>query len=296
MASRDPKTRTALAAPPGNPPSPMDRGLAWLAVPLLLVLLVFYAYPVLAMLWRSVSDPVLSLQHYQNVFEDPVILKVFWITLHISATVTLAALLLGYPLAYVMATAGPRLAGIMLALVLVPFWISILVRSYAWMVLLGRHGLINEMLMRLNITEEPIRLLNTTFATHIGMVHVLLPFMVLPLYSTLKSLDQRLLRAAEGLGARPYRVFLHIILPLSIPGIAAGCLLVFVLSLGFYVTPALLGGARDIMIAVLIGTHVDLFNWGLASALAAVLLVATLLLVAAIDRFLGLEKLLGVER
>jgi ABC-type spermidine/putrescine transport system permease subunit I len=156
--------------------------------------------------------------------------------------------------------------------------------------------MINDLLIWMGITREPLRLLNTTFATYVGMVHVLLPFMVLPLYSVFRNIDHRLLQAAEGLGARPFRVFRHVILPLSMPGIGAGCLLVFVLSLGFYVTPALLGGARDIMVSVLIGNHVDLFNWGLASAIATVLLVGTLLLVGLMDRFLNLDKIFGVER
>lgn len=276
--------------------SPLDRGIGLLVVPLLAFLLVFYAYPVASMLWRSFSDPSLSLQHYQSVFSEPVILRVFWITLQISAVVTLITLLLGYPLAYVMATTSPTVAKILLGLVLVPFWISILVRSYAWMVLLGRQGMINNVLMVVGITDEPVRLLNTTLATYIGMIHILLPFMVLPLYSALKGIDQRLALAAQGLGARPLPVFRHIILPLSMPGVGAGCLLVFVLALGFYVTPALLGGRRDVMISVLIGNYVDLFNWGLASALAAVLLVSTLLLVALMDRFLNLDKIFGVER
>jgi ABC-type spermidine/putrescine transport system permease subunit I len=271
----------------------LDRGVHLLVWPLIVFLTVFYALPVLLMLLRSISDPHLSLAHYFEIFTEPVIRNVFVITMQISVVVTVITLVLGYPLAYVMATASPILAKILLGLVLVPFWISVLVRSYAWMVLLGRYGLINDILVWLGLTKEPLRLLNTTFATHVGMVHVLLPFMVLPLYSVFKNVDIRLLQAAEGLGARPFRVFRHVILPMSLPGVGAGCLLVFVLSLGFYVTPALLGGARDVMVSVLIGNHVDLFNWGLASALATVLLVGTLLLVGAMDRFLNLDKIFG---
>jgi ABC-type spermidine/putrescine transport system permease subunit I len=265
-------------------------------LPLLGYLAVFYAYPVLAMLWRSFSDPALSLRHYRDVLTTPVILRIFWITVRTSAVVTALTLLLGYPLAYVMATASAPVQKILLGVVLVPFWISVLVRSYAWMVLLGRYGLVNQLLLTLGIMDAPVRLLNTTLALYIGMVHILLPFMILPLYSVLTGIDRRLVAAAEGLGARPLSIFRHVVLPLSLPGVGAGCLLVFVLGLGFYVTPALLGGTKDIMIAVLIAEQVDLFNWGLASALSTVLLVGTLLVIVTVDRYLNLDRLFGASR
>jgi ABC-type spermidine/putrescine transport system permease subunit I len=277
-------------------PAPSDRGLRLLLLPLVAFLAVFYAYPVLAMLWRSVSDPAISLQHYREVLTTPVILKVFGITLRVSAIVTVLALLLGYPLAYVMATASPAVRKLLMGVVLVPFWISVLVRSYAWMVLLGRYGLVNQLLTGLGIVDAPVRLLNTTLALYVGMVHILLPFMILPLYSVLAGIDRRLIAAAEGLGARPMSVFRHVVLPLSLPGIGAGCLLVFVLGLGFYVTPALIGGTQDIMIAVMIAEQVDLLNWGLASALSAVLLVATLAVIAVLDHYLDLDRMFGANR
>lgn len=282
--------------PESRRPSGEGRGLRLLLLPLLAYLAVFYAYPVVAMLWRSFSDPSLSLQHYWEILTTPVILKIFWITLRISTIVTIVALLLGYPLAYVMATASPPVKKLLLGVVLVPFWISVLVRSYAWMVLLGRYGLVNQLLINLGLIPAPIRLLNTTFALYVGMVHILLPFMILPLYSVLSGIDRRLIAAAEGLGARPIRVFRHVVLPLSFPGIGAGCLLVFVLALGFYVTPALLGGTKDIMIAVMIAEQVDLFNWGLAAALSTALLVTTLLVIAVMDRYLDLDRMFGANR
>jgi len=277
-------------------PLPEGLGLRLLLLPLLAYLAVFYAYPVVAMLWRSFSDPSISLQHYWEILTTPVILKVFWITLRVSTIVTVVALLLGYPLAYVMATTTPAMQRILLGVVLVPFWISVLVRSYAWMVLLGRYGLVNQLLTGLGLTQSPVQLLNPTLALYVGMVHVLLPFMILPIYSVLSGIDRRLVAAAEGLGARPASVFRHVVLPLSLPGVGAGCLLVFVLALGFYVTPALLGGTQDIMIAVLIAEQVDLFNWGLASALSAVLLTAALLIIALVDRCLNLDRMFGASR
>jgi ABC-type spermidine/putrescine transport system permease subunit I len=180
--------------------------------------------------------------------------------------------------------------------VLVPFWTSILVRTYAWMVLLGRQGIINELLQSLGIIDQPLRLLNTRFAVYVSMVHILLPFMILPLYSVMRGIDRSVLRAAEGLGARPSAVFRQVMLPLSLPGVAAGCLLVFILSLGFYITPALVGGPKDLMISVLIAQQVDLFNWAFASALAAVLLVGALLIFVIFNRILGVEKIFGEVR
>jgi ABC-type spermidine/putrescine transport system permease subunit I len=288
-----------VAASPRRPPGGSRRiesALPLLLVPLVAYLAVFYAYPVLAMLWRSFSDPTLSLQHYREVLTTPVVLKVFWITLRIATVVTALTLVLGYPVAFVMATASGPVRTILLGVVLVPFWISVLVRSYAWMVLLGRYGLVNQLLLALGVVDAPVRLLNTPLALYVGMVHILLPFMILPLYSVLSGIDRRLIAAAQGLGARPLNVFRHVVLPLSLPGVGAGCLLVFVLSLGFYVTPALLGGTQDIMIAVLIAEQVDLFNWGLASALSAVLLGGTLLVILTLDRFLRLDRLFAPSR
>jgi putative spermidine/putrescine transport system permease protein len=268
----------------------------WLIVPLLIFLAVFYACPIMAMLFRSVSDPVLSLQHYQEIVTTGVIYRVFGITLRIAVAITVIALIVGYPLAYLMSVSSPTVQKILLAIVLVPFWISVLVRSYSWMVLLGRQGPINQTLMFLGMTNEPIRLLNTTLATHLGMLQVLLPFMILPLFNSLRAIDPQLTTAARSLGAPSWRVFRHVIFPLSLPGVGAGCLLVFIISMGFYITPALLGGQRDLMIAILIASQVDQFNWGLASALAATLLTVVLTVVIVLDRWLSIEKIFGSER
>jgi ABC-type spermidine/putrescine transport system permease subunit I len=173
-----------------------------------------------------------------------------------------------------------------------PFWTSVLVRSYAWMVLLGRHGVINELLIAANLTDAPLRLLNTPFAVHVAMIHILLPYMILPIASVLRQIDSAVLRAAAGLGAPPWRVFLQVVLPLSMPGVAAGVLLVFVLSLGFYITPALVGGPRDLMVSMLIAQQVDLLNWPYAACLSVALLATTLLLVALFQRLPGVREVL----
>lgn len=264
-----------------------------LVLPLLLYLGVFYAYPVAAMMFRSVHEPDWTADNFAQIFAQPVYLEVLWLTLRIGLVVTAACLVLGYPVAYVLARTERAKSNLIMILVLVPFWSSILVRTYAWMVLLGREGIVNQLLLWLGVIEEPLRLLNTTFAVYVAMVHVLLPFMVLPLYGVMRGLDENLLRAAEGLGARPLGVFRQVVLPLSLPGISAGCLLVFILALGFFITPALVGGPRDLMIAVLIQQQVDLLNWPFASALAVVLLAAALVVFAVFVRTLAVERALG---
>ncbi len=205
--------------------------------------LVFYAVPVLAMLMRSVADPTWTLANYQALPHDTVFLNVFWTTLRTAAVVTCGCLLLGYPVALALVRPG-RTAGVALIIVLLPFWTSILVRSYAWMVLLGRRGLLNEALLAGGLIDHPLRILNTSIAVHIAMIHILLPYMILPIANALRQIDPSLARAALGLGATPFRAFREVILPLSMPGVAAGVLLVFVLSLGFYITPALVGGPQ----------------------------------------------------
>ena len=267
-----------------------------LVVPLLLYLLALYAIPVAGMMLRSVADPHWTTANFAQIATDPVFALVLWITVRISLVVTVATLLLGFPVAYLLARLPPARANLLLIIVLVPFWSSILVRSYAWMVLLGRDGIINQLLLSLGFITTPLRLLYTTFAVYIAMIHVLLPFMILPLYASLRGIDGNLLRAAASLGARPSAAFRQIVLPLSRPGISAGCLLVFILALGFYITPALVGGPRDLMMAVLIQQQIDQLNWPLGSALAVVLLSAALGTFAIFTRVLQVEQTFGRTR
>ena len=260
-------------------------------------MLAFYALPVIAMLLRSVSDPHWSLDNYRQLSHDGVFLAVFTATLRVSFVVTAGSLLLGYPVALALSRLRGRLAAIVLVLVLLPFWTSVLVRSYAWMVLLGRHGLVNEALLSTSLIATPLRLLNTPIAVHIAMIHILLPYMILPIASSLRQIDPALPRAAEGLGASPWRTFLQVMLPLSMPGVAAGTLLVFVLSLGFYITPALVGGPHDMMLSMLIAQQVDLINWPYAACLSATLLAATLAILAVAQRLPGVrDALQGATR
>lgn len=257
-----------------------------LAAPLLIYMLVFYALPVLAMLLRSVSDPTWTLSHYAELLDDVVFAKTFWITFNTSVTVTLGCLVLGYPVAMGLVRAK-SMAPVILIIILLPFWTSVLVRSYAWMVLLGRHGLINEALLALGMIDRPIRILNTPVATQIAMIHILLPYMILPIANALRQIDPSLVRAASGLGATPFMTFRQVILPLSMSGVAAGTLLVFVLALGFYITPAMVGGPRDITLSMLIAYQVEHLNWAYAATLSAVLLVTALVILAVARRLPG---------
>jgi ABC-type spermidine/putrescine transport system permease subunit I len=265
---------------------------ALLVAPLVLYMLVFYALPLVSMLLRSIADPTWTLENYRRLLGDTVFLHVFWTTLRTAFVVTIGCLLLGYPVALALSRLQRAAASVVLIIVLLPFWTSVLVRSYAWMVLLGRKGLVNETLIATGLIDAPLKLLNTPLAVHIAMIHILLPYMILPIASVLRQIDAALPRAAAGLGAAPWRVFVQVVLPLSMPGVAAGALLVFVLSLGFYITPALVGGPRDLMLSMLIAQQVDLLNWPYAACLSATLLAATLLIIAAFQRLPGVRDVL----
>ena len=263
-----------------------QRMLAALGVPALALLAVLFAYPVLRLMALSMEGG--SLTWYAKALGESFYLEVFWITVRIAVIVTLATLVLSYPIAYFLATATHLGAALGFALVVLPLWTSILVRTYAWMVLLGRNGVVNKSLMAVGIIDEPLALLHNELGVVIGMVHVLMPYMVLPVYAAMRRVDPDLLQAAEGLGAGALRIFYRVFLPLSAQGIYAGCTLVFVLSVGFFITPALLGGGRVIMIAVLIEQQVrEVLNWPFASALATVLLVGTIAIYGLAQRAIG---------
>jgi ABC-type spermidine/putrescine transport system permease subunit I len=265
---------------------------ALLVAPLIIYLLIFYIYPVASMLVQSViGNGGFTLQYFWRLFETPIYWRVFLNTVWLALGTTLICLVLAYPLAYAMSRASATRAAVMFALVLLPFWTSILVRSYAWMVLLGRNGIFNDWLSRAGLISEPLNLLYTPFAVYVAMVYVLLPFMILPLYSVLRSIDPSLLRAAEGLGATTRQIFLHVVAPLSKPGVAAGCLVVFILALGFYITPALMGGQRDVTLAMLVAQQLDMYEWNFAAVLASLLLFFSLLVFFIFDKMIGIERM-----
>lgn len=246
-----------------------------------LFLLVFFLWPLMRVVVRSFVDPAPGLVNYLAILESPVFLRVLYNTVETAAVVTLLCLVIGYPIAFVMARAEGLKLRIVAALVVIPLWTSVVIRSYAWMVVFQRRGVLNEaigaLMATVGETHTPIQFLPGALAVHVGMVHIMLPFMILPLVATMRNIDRRLLRAAGVLGADPVQSFLRVFLPLSLPGVSAGSALVFMMSLGFYVTPALLGGPRHMMSAVMIEQQANqLLNWGLASALATILLLVTL--------------------
>lgn len=238
---------------------------------------------------RDAQGHVVRVGPEEAAFSD-ILLRTF----SISAVVTLMCILLGYPLAYWLATLSDRKANLMMILVLLPFWTSVLVRIAAWIVLLQSNGLINRFLMFTGLTGEPVPLLFNRLGVIIAMVHILLPFMILPLYSVMKSVPGNYVRAAVSLGSTPLAAFFRVYVPQTYPGVAAGGLLVFITSIGYYVTPALLGGAGDQMLSYYVAqyTNVDV-NWGMACALGSVLLATTLILYAVYRRFAKAELSLG---
>jgi putative spermidine/putrescine transport system permease protein len=260
---------------------------ALLLAPALALIVVVFCVPVGLLLLRSLWEPVVGLQNYRALATQPVYARALWNTVEISLSVTALCLAAGYPLALSMARAGPRLRRLLVFTVLVPFWSSILVRTFAWLVLLQRRGLVNQALQGLGLTDAPLTLVHNRVGVLIGMAHILLPFMVLPLYSVMLRIDTSLMGAAATLGASPVRSFWRVYLPLSRPGVINGTVLVFILGLGYFITPALLGGPQDTMIAQLIQSQVaDFGAWGMAGALAVVLLAAVGVSFAVIQRTL----------
>lgn len=228
------------------------------------------------MLRRSFFDPELSLKHYVRLFNEPVYFHVIWITFKIALVVTLATIILGYPLSYFIHKSPRKKKMGLLLFILLPFWTSLLVRTFSWMVLLQRQGVINKMLQQVHILNEPLPMMFNLFGVLVAMVYMLLPYMILPIYSVMSRIDPSLLNAAKGLGANSKQVFWKIFFPLSLPGLFAGTILVFLLSLGFFITPALIGGRKEQMISMIIEQQVnELLNWGFASALSVALLLLT---------------------
>ena len=259
-----------------------------LLAPALILYLGVFIVPLLGVLFESVGRSEFSLQYYVDVFEDAVLMQVLLRTLVLSLVVTAICLLLGFPIAYVMLLSTNRVQRVIALLIVLPLWTSLLVRTYAWLVILGRKGLVNEALISLGVIEAPLSLLYTRFSVYVGMVHIMLPFMVLPLFAVMRRIDLSLLSAAWSLGASRTRAFFFVFLPLSLPGVVAGSLLVFILSIGFFVTPAILGGLGDTTFVMLIERQVNrLNNWPLAAAMSVILLVATLVLVILYNRVLA---------
>ena len=280
---------------PGRRRGPALDRWAVLVVPVLVFLVVFFLAPLVTMSLRSVTDPPdAGLSNYAQFFDQAANLRVLANTFWIALLSTLTCLVIGYPFAYLMTIVPSRIAGLLLIAVLLPFWSSLLVRTFAWQVILRDTGIINSFRLGTGIVSEPVALIRTTLGVIIGMSHILLPFMVLPIYAVMRRIDPEFGRAASNLGASPWRAFLRVFVPLTLPGVLAGALLVFVLALGFYITPALLGGLRDQMISQLIVQRVQqALDWGSASAMAVLLMAITFAVLFVASRLVRLRDVFG---
>ena len=258
------------------------------AVPALLLLSLFFVVPVLGLLLRSITEPELGLQNYREIFATSTYARVLYNTFLVAGVVTAVSLLIGYPVAWLLAIMPRRGAAIVFTIIVLSMWTNLLARTYAWMVLLQRTGVINKTLMNLGFISEPLPLINNLTGVTIGMVYIMLPFIILPLHATLRSIDPAILNAAALCGAGPFQSFRRVLLPLSAPGAASGALMVFVMSLGYFVTPSLLGGTSNMMLAAMIAQLIQsLLNWGLGGAAAFILLTVTLAIYALQVRFFG---------
>jgi putative spermidine/putrescine transport system permease protein len=265
-----------------------------LASPAVLVIVALVVIPVGWLMGQSFYDNGFTLENYRRIFSEEIYWRSFALTFRIALMVTLLTLVLGYPVAYAAAHAKRPWDVLILSFVILPFWTSVLVRAYAWLVLLQRTGVTNQVLERFGLISEPLALVHNELGTVIATVHILLPFMVLPLYSTMQKIPRELILAGASLGGGPLHTFMRVFLPLSLPGVVAGLTLVFVLTLGFYITPELLGGGRTIMISMVVSRNVELYNqWGAASAVGVVLLVCVLAIFAIVGRIIPLAKMLG---
>ncbi len=267
-----------------------------LCSPALVLVMIIMIIPVIWLFYLSFlnDDGAFSFEHYERMLASKSYARIFWTTFQVSFLTTLICAVIGYPLAYFLAQLPRRAAAICMITVLLPFWTSLLVRTYAWLVLLQRKGLLNSWAIDLGLWDAPLKLVHNLNGTLIGMVHIMLPFLVLPVYGSMKAISGDFAKAAANLGATPMKAFWLVFFPLSLPGLFAGALIVFVLSLGFYVTPAVLGGGRVIMVSMRITDIIEIhFNWGAASALGVVLLVLTLGILWASSRLLKLDKILG---
>lgn len=273
---------------------PLGRLAAWLLLaPALVLLLLVFLIPIGWFLWGSLAELGTLAEIWEEVEAvvfSSTVLRVILNTNLIGAIVTLLVLVIGYPVSYALSRARGAAFTLILLCIVLPYFTSTIVRTYAWMVLLGRNGLINQALLGLGLVQAPLELMYNRTGVVIGMTYVLLPYMVLTLYAAMKAVDHRLLQAAEGMGASPAAVFLKVFMPLTLHGVIAGVLITFILAIGFFITPALMGGPGDIMIAMLIEREVELTqNWATAAMMTIVLLVVTLVLYGFYNRFVERE-------
>jgi mannopine transport system permease protein len=265
-----------------------------LMAPFFALILFAFLYPLVSLISISVLEPQPTIENYQRVFDNPVYARVLFRTLRIAVLVSLLSLALSFPVALLMANSSGPKAVFLTACVLLPFWSSVLVRTAAWAVLLQRNGLVNQGLQTVGLTSEPITLLYTQGAVVVAMTHVLMPFMVLPIYGALRNIPADYGRAAAICGAGPLRTFREVTLPLAMPGVIGGFILVFLTALGFFITPALLGSPQEMMIATLISQQMrEVLDWPFAAALVGVLTLFVTAITLAFSRVFRLDRMMG---
>ena len=261
--------------------------------PLLVYLAIFFIYPLLSFLPKSFYyDGAFSFDKYLRAFTKPVYLRILRISFMVAGFTTLITLILAYPVAYLFTNSTGKIKGVITVFIILPFWTSIIVRMYAWMSLLGHNGIFNRLFMEGGIISEPIPMMFNRFGVLVGMVHFMLPYMVLSIYAVMSGIPPVYMQAGANLGAPPLKRFVKIYLPLSMPGVGAGCLLVFILALAFYITPALLGGLKDTMIAQIIEQEMkETFDWPFAAALSTILIIVTTTLYVIYQKVMSVERI-----
>jgi putative spermidine/putrescine transport system permease protein len=254
----------------------------------------FYIVPIAKVLWISVSEPEPGFSNYHLLITNDGVRRALLTTLRVSVITTIVSTVPAYVVAYALLNASTTIRKVMMTLVILPFWISVLVRAFSWMVLLGRTGVINEALISTGLISGPLPMMYNEFGVDVGMIHYMVPIATLTLYANMLGINQQVLTAAQSLGATRLQVFLRVFLPLSLPGVIAASVLVFVFSTGFFVTPALLGGGKTLMVAEYISVMVnETLRWGVATMLASTLLIAILVVMTALSRIFNLQKLFG---
>lgn len=248
-----------------------------------------YLTPVVTVMIRSFIEPTVGFGNYVEIASNPAIMSVLKKTVYICSVTTTLTLALGYVTAYAMVNARPREQRTMFFLIILSFWISVLIRTFAWITVLQPQGLLNNLLISLDLIDKPLRMVRNDFGVIVGMVHYMLPYAILPLFANMQTIDRSLVPAARALGASPQKAFLTVFLPLSVPGIAGASILVMIFSSGFYITPALLGGGRVVMIAEYISVQMqETLKWGLATSMATCLMLVVLTMAIIMSRYMDI--------
>ena len=268
---------------------------SWILIlPAAALICAFYVVPIVKVLWISVTEPEPGFGNYLLLVTNDGVRRALLTTLRVSLVTTIVSTVMAYVVAYALLNASPACRKVMIMCVILPFWISVLVRAFSWMVLLGRTGIINTALLSAGLISAPLEMMYNEFGVDVGMVHYMVPVATLTLYANMLGINQQVLAAARSLGATRLQVFLRVFLPLSLPGVIAASVLVFVFSTGFFVTPALLGGGKTLMVAEYITVMInETLRWGIATMLASSLLIVILVAMAALSRIFNLEKLFG---